>query len=136
MAQPARGAARLLAALVVAVAVAGLLAQAGFMLREANDELSTSPSHQLRRLLQQADEVIPAGDGYAVTSNVRSDNARYFLYPRARIQTSFTREALERSGVRWVIVTNDARPPALRGEGDWYRIRIRTAAGRLLEVTG
>ena len=59
--------------------------------------------------------MIPAGAPYAATSVVRSDNARYYLYPRPRVATGFDRSSLERSGVRWVIVTSDAVPSACAG---------------------
>ena len=66
---------------------------------------------------------------------VRSDNARYYLYPRPRVATGFDRPSLERSGVRWVIVTSDAVPVSLRGDAGWYRVVAATGAGRLIEVT-
>ena len=77
-----------------------------------------------------------AGAGYAATSPVRSDNARYYLYPRRPVTTGFGRASLERSGVRWVIVTRDAVPPSLRGERGWFRVVASSSAGRLIEVTG
>jgi len=125
-----------LARLAVALLIAGLAVQAGFMVREARDQLTTPVTHPLRDFLRRADRLIPAGARYAVTSPVRSDDARYFLYPRGQVATAFDRTALERSGVRYVIVTADARPPALRGPQPWYRVLLATPSGRLLELTG
>jgi hypothetical protein len=116
--------------------IAGLVVQAGFMVREAHDQLTTPVTHPLRDFLQRAGRLIPAGAGYAVTSPVRSDDARYFLYPRRQVATAFDQASLERSGVRYVIVTDDARPATLRGAQSWYRVLLSTPSGRLLEVTG
>jgi hypothetical protein len=110
--------------------------QVGFMVRDADRALAIDQHGALRRLLQQADELIPAAAVYAATSPVRADNARYYLYPRQAVVTGFSRRALERSGVRWVIVTRDAVPQTLRGERRWYRVAASTSAGRVLEVTG
>jgi len=135
MAQRAGGSVRLIASVVVlAVGMAGLLVQAGFMAREAHDQLSTKPRHQLRALLESAERIIPPGQGYAIPSDVRADNARYVLYPRPRVAVRFTREALVSSGVRYVIVTSDDRPPALRGRQDWFRVLVASPAGQLIEV--
>ena len=112
MAQGAGSPARqvtVLARLAVALLIAGLAVQAGFMVREAHDQLSTPVRHPLRDFLERADAIIPAGAGYVVTSPVRSDDARYFLYPRRQIATAFDRASLERSGTRYVIETSDAR---------------------------
>jgi hypothetical protein len=125
-----------LARLAVALLIAGLVVQAGFMVREAHDQLTTPVAHPLRDFLQSAGRLIPAGAGYAVTSPVRSDDARYFLYPRQQVATAFDRASLERSGARYVIVTDDARPATLRGAQPWYRVLLSTPNGRLLEVTG
>jgi hypothetical protein len=125
-----------LARLAVALLIAGLVVQAGFMVREAHRQLTTPVTHPLRDFLQNAARLIPAGAGYAVTSPVRSDNARYFLYPRRQVVTGFDRASLERSGVRYVIVTDDARPATLRGLQPWYRVLLATPDARLLEVTG
>ena len=54
------------------------------MLRDADRALSAEHRSALRSLLLRADRVIPAGAPYAATSVVRSDNARYYLYPRPR----------------------------------------------------
>ena len=105
------------------------------MLRDADRALSVEHRGALRSLLLRADRVIPAGTPYAATSVVRSDNARYYLYPRPRVATGFDRSSLERSGVRWVIVTSDAVPVSLRGDAGWYRVVAATGAGRLIEVT-
>ena len=86
MAQRAGGPVRLLlAGLILVLAVAGLVAQAGFMLREGSDQLSAPTTHPLRDLLTEADRTIPPGQRYAIPSDVRADNARYFLYPRQRV---------------------------------------------------
>jgi len=135
MARRAGRPARLLAGLALLLCGAGLLAQAGFMLRDADRALSAEHRGALRSLLLRADRVIPAGAPYAATSAVRSDNARYYLYPRPRVATGFDRSSLERSGVRWVIVTSDAVPLSLRGDAGWYRVVAATGAGRLIEVT-
>jgi len=136
MAQRAGGPVRLLlAGLILVLAVAGLLAQAGFMLREGSDQLSAPTTHPLRDLLTEADRTIPPGQRYAIPSDVRADNARYFLYPRQRVAVAaFDRDTLRRAGVRWVIVTNDRRPPQLSGARDWFRVVLRSAGGRLIEV--
>ena len=105
------------------------------MLRDADRALSAEHRSALRSLLLRADRVIPAGAPYAATSAVRADNARYYLYPRPRVATGFDRSSLERSGVRWVIVTSDAVPLSLRGDAGWYRVVAATGAGRLIEVT-
>jgi hypothetical protein len=123
-----------LARLAVALLIAGLAVQAGFMVREAHDQLTTPVTHPLRDFLQRADALIPAGAGYAVTSPVRSDDARYFLYPRRQVSTAFDRASLESSGARYVIVTADARPDALEGRQPWYRVLLNTPSGRLLEL--
>jgi hypothetical protein len=137
MAQRAGGSVRLVTSVaVLALAGAGLLVQAGFMAREARDQLSSTPRHELRLLLTEADKIIPPGVPYAITSDVRADNARYVLYPRRRVQVRFTQDALERSGVRYVIVTTDARPPALQGTHSWYRVLVQSPVGRLIEVRG
>lgn len=125
-----------LARLAVALLIAGLVVQAGFVVREAHDRLTTPVTHPLRDFLQSANRLIPSGAGYAVTSPVRSDDARYFLYPRQQVATGFDRASLERSGVRYVIVTADAKPATLRGAQPWYRVLLSTPSGRLLEVTG
>jgi len=125
-----------LARLAVALLIAGLVVQAGFMVLEAHDQLTKPVTHPLRDFLLRADRLIPAGAGYAVTSPVRSDDARYFLYPRQQVVTAFDRASLERSGVRYVIVTDDARPDTLRGPQPWYRLLLSTPDARLLEVTG
>lgn len=125
-----------LARLAVALLIAGLAVQAGFMVREVHDQLSTPVRHPLRDFLERADALIPAGDEYVVTSPVRSDDARYFLYPRRRVTSGFDQASLEASGARWVIVTADARPATLRGLQSWYRVRLSTPSGRLLELTG
>jgi hypothetical protein len=125
-----------LARLAVALLIAGLVVQSGFMVREAHDQLTTPVTHPLRDFLQSADRLVPAGAHYAVTSPVRSDDARYFLYPRQQVATAFDRASLERSGVRYVIVTDDARPNTLRGAQPWYRVLLATPSDRLLEVTG
>jgi hypothetical protein len=104
------------------------------MLREASDELSAPTSHPLRSFLTEAARVIPPGEPYAIPSDVRADNARYVLYPRRRVKVAFTTGALRKAGVRWVIVTNDVRPPALRGTKGWFRTVLSTPAGRLIEV--
>jgi hypothetical protein len=106
------------------------------MLRDADRTLSAGNGGRLRALLIRADRLIPAGASYAATSAVRSDNARYYLYPRTRVATGFDRSSLKRSGVRWVIVTPDAVPASLRGDGRWYRVVVSSSAGRLIEVTG
>jgi hypothetical protein len=106
------------------------------MVREVHDQLSTPVRHPLRDFLERADALIPAGDEYVVTSPVRSDDARYFLYPRRRVTSGFDQASLEASGARWVIVTADARPATLRGLQSWYRVRLSTPSGRLLELTG
>jgi hypothetical protein len=125
-----------LARLAIALLIAGLAVQAGFMVREVHDQLSTPVRHPLRDFLEQADAVIPAGDEYVVTSAVRSDDARYFLYPRRQVTSGFDQASLEASGARWVIVTADARPATLHGQQSWYRVRLTTPSGRLLELTG
>jgi hypothetical protein len=125
-----------LARLAIALLIAGLVVQAGFMVREAHDQLSTPVTHPLRDFLEQADAIVPAGAGYVVTSPVRSDDARYFLYPRRQVTPAgFDQASLEASGARWVIITADARPAALRGLQPWYRVRLSTPSGRLLELT-
>jgi hypothetical protein len=125
-----------LARLAIALLIAGLAVQAGFMVREAHDQLSTPVTHPLRDFLEQADAIVPAGAGYVVTSPVRSDDARYFLYPRRQVTPAgFDQASLEASGARWVIITADARPAALRGLQPWYRVRLSTPSGRLLELT-
>ena len=107
------------------------------MLRDADRALSVDQKGALRALLLRADHLIPPGARYVVTSPVRSDNARYYLYPRQAVTTGFAgRRSLERSGVRWLIVTRDAVPPALRGDRGWYRVVAASSAGRVLEVTG
>ena len=106
------------------------------MLRDADRAMSAGHGGRLRTLLIRADRLIPAGASYAATSAVRSDNARYYLYPRTRVTTAFDRASLERSGVRWVIVTPDSVPAGLRGDGGWYRVVASSSAGRLIEVTG
>jgi hypothetical protein len=126
----------LLARLALGLLTAGLLVQAGFMARDVHDQLTTPVAHPLRGFLQRVDELIPAGAGYAVTSQVRSVNARYLLYPRRQIPTAFDEASLQRSGVRYVIVTADARPATLRGLQPWYRVLLTTPSGRLLELTG
>jgi hypothetical protein len=137
MAQRAAGSVRLLLALVsLLLCGAGLVAQTAFMVRDATDRLGARPTHELRTFLQAADRRIPAGASYAVTSDVRADNARYFLYPRQRVDVTFTRADLDRAGVRYVIETPDARPPALRGRQSWFRVLLDSPVGRLLEVTG
>ena len=140
MAQGAGSPARqvtVLARLAVALLIAGLAVQAGFMVREAHDQLSTPVRHPLRDFLERVDAIIPAGAGYVVTSPVRSDDARYFLYPRRQVAPAgFDQTSLEASGARWVIVTADARPAALRGLHPWYRVRLSTPSVRLLELTG
>ena len=70
------------------------------MLRDADRALSAEHRGALRSLLLRADRVIPAGAPYAATSAVRSDNARYYLYPRPRLATGFDRSSLRRSGCR------------------------------------
>ncbi len=124
-----------LARLAVALLIAGLAVQAGFMVREAHDQLTTPVAHPLRDFLERADALIPAGAGYAVTSPVRSDDARYFLYPRQQVPTGFDRASLESSGARYVIVTRDAQPDTLRGPQPWYQVLLSTPSGRLLELT-
>jgi hypothetical protein len=125
-----------LARLAIALLIAGLVVQAGFMVREAHDQLSTPVTHPLRDFLERADAIVPAGAGYVVTSPVRSDDARYFLYPRRQVTPAgFDQASLEASGARWVIITADARPAALRGLQPWYRVRLSTPSGRLLELT-
>lgn len=128
--------ARLLAALTLVLCGAGLLAQAGFMVHDADRALRIDQKGALRQLLRRADQLIPPAAVYAATSPVRSDNARYYLYSRQAVVTGFSRRGLERSGVRWVIVTRDAVPQTLRGEHRWYRVAASTSAGRVLEVTG
>lgn len=126
-----------LARLAVALLAAGLVIQAGFMVREAHDQLSRPVTHPLRDFLERADTIIPAGAEYVVTSPVRSDDARYFLYPRRQVTPAgFDQASLEASGARWVIVTADARPATLRGLQPWYRVRMSTRDIRLLELTG
>jgi hypothetical protein len=126
-----------LARLAIALLIAGLVVQAGFMVREVHDQLSTPVTHPLRDFLERADAIVPAGAGYVVTSPVRSDDARYFLYPRRQVTPAgFDRASLEASGARWVIITADARPAALHGLQPWYRVRLSTPSGRLLELTG
>jgi hypothetical protein len=125
-----------LARLAVALLIAGLVVQAGFMVREAHEQLTTPVTHPLRDFLEQADGIIPAGASYAVTSPVRSDDARYFLYPRQQVSTGFDQASRQASGVRFVIVTNDARPDSLLGTQPWYRVLLATSSGRLLEVNG
>ena len=112
----------------------GLVAQAGFMAREIDHGLSAAHRQPLRRFLVRADALLPAGAQYAATSPVRSDDARYYLYPRQPVTTGFSRSALRRSGVRYVVVTWDAVPPDLRGAHDWYTPILTATAGRLLEV--
>jgi hypothetical protein len=104
------------------------------MVREVDRQVSTPQRHELRRLLEEADRIIPPAEGYAVTSEVRADNARYVLYPRPRVGVRFTRAALERSGVRYVIVTNDSRPPAFRQKANWFRVLVRSRVGSVVEV--
>jgi hypothetical protein len=113
-----------------------LAAQTGFMVREADENLGASQKYELRTFLRAADRLIPAGARYAVTSDVRADNARYFLYPRQRAEVRLTRDGLTAAGVRYVIETPDAQPPALRGRQSWFRVLYASPAGRLLEVTG
>ncbi len=122
--------------MAIALLIAGLVAQAGFMVRDARDQLATPVVHPLRDFLQQADRLIPSGAEYAVTSTVRSDDARYFLYPRHQVTTAFDQASLQRSGVRYVIVTADARPATLRGPQPWYQVLLSTPSGRLLELSG
>jgi hypothetical protein len=110
--------------------------QVGFMVREADRTLSVDQRGALRSLLLRADRMIPPGARYVVTSPVRSDNVRYYLYPRQAVAAGFGRRSIERSGVRWLIVTRDAVPPSLRGDRGWYRVAAASSAGRVLEVTG
>jgi hypothetical protein len=123
--------------LAVALLIAGLAVQAGFMVREAHDQLSRPVTHPLRDFLERADALIPPAATYVVTSPVRSDDARYFLYPRRQVTPAgYDQASLEASGARWVIVTADARPVTLRGLQPWYRVRLSTPSIRLLELTG
>ena len=80
-----------LARLAVALLIAGLVVQAGFMVREVHDQLSMPARHPLRDFLERADALIPAGDEYVVTSPVRSDDTRYFLYPRRQVTSGWSR---------------------------------------------
>ena len=112
----------------------GLVLQAGFMVREIDHGLSVGHHQPLRRFLLRADAVLPKEARWAATSPVRSDDARYYLYPRQPVATGFSRSALRRSGVRYVVVTWDAVPPDLKGAHGWYTQVLTSPAGRVLEV--
>jgi hypothetical protein len=119
---------------VAGVVIIGLVAQAGFAARGVERQAAAATGHHRREVLERVDRLIPAGAGYAVTNQTFSDFARYFLYPRTRVLTGFSHAALERSGVRYVIVTPVGRPPALRGMHRWYRVILASHGIRLLEV--
>jgi hypothetical protein len=116
------------------VVIIGLVAQAGFAAKGIERQAAAATDHHRRAVLEQIDRFMPADAGYAVTNQTFSDFARYFLYPRKRVLTGFSRAALERSGVRYVIVTPVGRPADLRGVHPWYRVILASHGIRLLEL--
>lgn len=119
---------------VAGVVIIGLVAQAGFAARDIERQASAPTDHHRRQVLEQVDRLMPADARYAVTNQTFSDFARYFLYPRPRVLTGFSRAAIERSGVRYVIVTPVGRPADLRGVHPWYRVILASHGIRLLEL--
>jgi len=125
---------RVVAAVAMAVLVAGLAAQSLFFLRESFDQATTSGKHPLRAFLERVDAVVPAGASFAAPSSRVSDAARYILYPRPRLMPAYTKSGLQKAGVQYVIVTPGARPPALVGRQPWYTVVLTTPQGRVLKI--
>jgi hypothetical protein len=123
----------LIAHIAVALLLAGLIVQAAFVVREAADELTTTPQHPTRELIEEFDGVMAEDASYAVAGG-RAEYARYLLYPRRRVTAELTRAGLEGAGVRYVVVIGRTRPSALRGEQPWFRVLVDTDRGDLLEL--
>jgi hypothetical protein len=122
------------AATAAAVLVAGLGAQLWFSIHETLDQVSAPARHPLRGFLDQINDTMPANEPFAATSARVSDAARYVLYPRPRVNPTFTKRGLQSADVRYVIVTRAHRPRNLTGEHQWYTVILATPAGRLLEL--